>query len=82
MAISKDRIFSCPYIHFLLQAANAKYAKPTTQVGPSQMVNFEENEIRLDIEVEGVVLENGWAITPFTYPGVRLCTITSCYDPQ
>ena len=65
-----------------MQAANAKYAKPPAQVGPSQVVMFEGNEITLDIEVEGVVLENGWAITPITYPGVCLCTITLYYDRQ
>ena len=57
---------------FLLQAADAKYAKATAKVGPSHMVMFEGNEIMLDIAVEGVVLENGWTITPYTYPGVSL----------
>ena len=66
----------------MLQAAHAKYAKATAKVGPSQVVIFERNEIKLDIPVEGVVLENGWAITPYTYPGVSLCTATSAYDPQ
>ena len=58
------------YLHILLQAANAKYAKATAKVGPSQMVMFEGDEITLDIAVEGVVLENGWTITPYTHPGV------------
>ena len=60
------------YLYFLLQAADAKYAKATAKVGPSQMVMFEGNEIMLDIAVEGVVLENGWTITPYTHPGVSL----------
>ena len=36
------------------------------------MVMFERDEITLDIAVEGVVLENGWTITPYTHPGVSL----------
>ena len=36
------------------------------------MVMFEGDEITLDIAVEGVVLENGWTITPYTHPGVSL----------
>ena len=33
---------------------------------------FEEDEIKLDIAAEGVVLKNGWTITPYTHPGVSL----------
>ena len=63
----------------LLQAADAKYAKAAAKVGPSQMVVFEEDEIRLDIAAEGVELQNGWTITPHTYPGVSVdCTTINC----
>jgi len=31
---------------------------------------FEREKIILDIPKEGIVLENGWTITPHTYPGV------------
>ena len=57
------------YIYFL-QAADAKYA--TAKAGPSQKVIFEKDEIMLGIAVEGVVLENGWTITPYTHPRVSL----------
>ena len=53
-----------------LQATNAKYAEAA--VGSEQEVMFEGDEIQLDIAAEGVVLENGWTITPFTHPGVSL----------
>ena len=56
----------------LLQAIDAKYAKAAAKAGPSQVVVFEEDEIMLDIAAEGLVLENGWTITPFTYPAVSL----------
>ena len=36
---------------------------------------FEEEKITLDIPKEGVVVENGWTITPDTYPGVSLLII-------
>ena len=39
-------------------------------MGPDQEVIFEEEQITLDIPKEGIVLESGWTITPFTYPGV------------
>ena len=57
--------YICVYT-FSLQAADAKYAKATAKVGPSQKVIFERDEITLDIAVEGVVLESGWTITPYT----------------
>ena len=39
-------------------------------MGPSLVVMFEGEQITLDIPMEGIVLENGWTITPQTYPGV------------
>ena len=33
---------------------------------------FEGEQITLDIEEEGVVLENGWTISPDTYPRVSI----------
>ena len=39
-------------------------------MGPDQEVIFEGEQITLDIPKEGIVLESGWTITPFTYPGV------------
>ena len=48
------------------------YAKATDEVGPSQMVIFEADEIVLDIAVEGLVLESGWEIFPYIHPGVSL----------
>ena len=64
-------VYICVYT-FFLQAADAKYAKATAKAGPSQKVIFERDKIMLDIAVEGVVLENGWTITPYTHPGVSL----------
>ena len=39
-------------------------------MGPSLEVMFEADEIILDISEQGLVLENGWTITPHTYRGV------------
>ena len=36
------------------------------------MVMFEDDAITLDIAAEGVALENGWTIAPYTHPGVSL----------
>ena len=38
---------------------------------------FEGDEIKLDIAAEGVKLENGWTITPYTHPGVSLADTTT-----
>ena len=53
-----------------LQAIDARYT--TAIVGPDQEVIFEGEEITLDIPKEGVSLENGWTIIPYTHPGVSL----------
>ena len=39
-------------------------------MGPEQEVIFEGEQITLDIPKEGIALESGWTITPFTFPGV------------
>jgi len=41
-------------------------------MGPYQEVIFKEEMISLDIPEEGIVVNNGWTITPRTYPGVGL----------
>jgi len=53
-----------------LQAVNAEYAEANARMGPYQEVMFEGEKITLDIPKEGIALENGWTITPDTYPGV------------
>ena len=55
-----------------LQAVNEVYAEANARMGPYQEVVFEGEKIILDIPKKGVVLENGWTITPDTYPGVSL----------
>jgi len=64
-----------------LQAVDAKYAEANAIVGPLQEVAF-EGEITLDIPKEGLVVENGWSITPHTYSGVSLfyIAISVCYS--
>ena len=58
-----------------MQAVNAGYAEANARMGPYQEVMFEGDKITLDIPKEGIELENGWTITPHTYPGVSLVTI-------
>ena len=66
------QFFSKLLFLFLLQAIDAKYAGAAASVGPSQEVIFEEEQITLDIPKGGILLENGWTITPYAYPGVSL----------
>ena len=53
-----------------LQAIDAKYTEAAAVPGSDQEVIFEGEEITLDIPKEGISLENGWTITPYTHPGV------------
>lgn len=53
-----------------LQAIDANYIAAID--GPDQEVIFEGEEITLDIPKEGILLENGWKITPYAHPGVSL----------
>ena len=62
---------------FLLQAVDTSYTNAAAKAGPSQVVMFERDEITLDIAAEGVVLENGWTITPYTHTGVSLTDSTT-----
>ena len=63
------------YVLLLLQAADAKYGEGATKVGPDQEVVFEEEQITLDIKADGEVLENGWTISPDTYPRVSVSSM-------
>ena len=60
------------YVLLLLQAADAKYGEGATKLGPDQEVVFEGDQITLDIKADGEVLENGWTISPDTYPRVSV----------
>ena len=62
---------------FLLQAVDTNYTNAAAKAGPSQVVVFEGDKITLDIAIEGVVLENGWTINPYTHPGVSLTDTTT-----
>ena len=43
-----------------------------------QLVEFESEEIKLDVPFEGITLEEGWKITPLNEPEVRV-NIILCY---
>ena len=58
------------YEYLLPQAIDDRYAEAAARLGPDQEVIFEGKQITLDIPKEGIMLESGWTITPFTYPGV------------
>ena len=64
-------------VYFLLQAIDSKYTEIAAKVGPEQEVTFEYDNISLDIAAEGLKLQNGWTINPYTYPGVSLHYLTA-----
>ena len=65
-------IFEAFFFFFFLQLDHV--------IGPDCMVLFEQNrnEITLDIPPEGVVLKNGWSITPLGTTKVRLLASLLC----
>ena len=46
------------------------YKKYNAVAGPDLLVEFESQEIKLDIPREGITLEGGWKITPQITPVV------------
>ena len=64
-------------VYFLLQAIDSKYTEIAAKVGPEQEVTFQNDNISLDIAAEGLKLQNGWTINPYTYPGVSLHYLTA-----
>ena len=69
-----DIIGSWWYV-LLLQAADAKYGESATKLGPDQELVFEGDQITLDIKADEEVLENGWRISPDTYPRVSVSSM-------
>ena len=47
------------------------YEKKCGLAGADQLVEFESNEISLDIPRKGIILDEGWKITPQIAPVVR-----------
>ena len=48
------------------------YKKKKAVAGTDQLVEFESNEIKLDIPNEGTSVKGGWIITPQMAPVVRI----------
>ena len=53
-------------------AAKFEYGVAAFDMVLQQLLVFEEDKITLDLTEDGVVLENGWSITPLTDLEVRL----------
>ena len=65
---------------FILQVVEEKYSQ--SDQGPEQPIEFESNEIKLDIPREGTKLKEGWMVIPMIKPIVSignlmiLCTLS------
>ena len=46
--------------------------------GPDQPIEFESDQIRLDIPLKGITLEEGWKLTPLIPPVVSLYVQEAC----
>ena len=47
-----------------------EYQERQALAGPDQLVDFESDQIKLDIPLDGITLKGGWIITPLTAPVV------------
>ena len=56
-----------------MQAAEILYCPRDKGVrGPEQTIEFESNQIKLDIPKEGIELKDGWKVTPILNPVVSI----------
>ena len=46
--------------------------------GAEQHIEFESNEIKLDIPEKGINLEDGWKVIPLATPCVVSCPVMYC----
>lgn len=66
----------CPF-NVLIQALRRDYIDKGARLGPFQPVYFELDEIKLDIPMEGTVVD-GWKITPLIRPVVSFRSYVTC----
>ena len=50
------------------QVVESFYSGKRAEIGPYFEVNFDGEEVSLDIPKDGINLPNGWAIQPLVYP--------------
>ena len=74
MCIQREDIYSS------LQVVEDHYVQGKQALpGPDLLVDFEKDQIKLDIPEEGITLDEGWTITPLIPPVVR-CIIMHLLD--
>ena len=44
------------------------YSDKGAEAGPYLVVNFDADEVSLDIPMDGITLPSGWSIQPMVYP--------------
>ena len=58
-----------------LQALREYYSEEGAETGPCLEVAFDKDEVALEVEEDGVTLDNGWSLVPLVLPtSVRKCT--------
>ena len=66
-------------MYYNSQAAEEKYKQGS--LGLEQYIDFESNEIKLDIPMEGTKLNEGWKITPMAVPVVSISFVVCHRTP-
>ena len=64
------------HITLYFQVVKEDYCRKEALPGPEQLVEFELDQITLNIPPEGITLKEGWKITPLIVPVVSTHNVT------
>ena len=70
-------------VYSILQALREFYSREEAEPGPYLEVAFDRDEVALEVEEDGVTLDNGWSLVPLFCPtSVRHVLYCIYYIPQ
>ena len=55
-------------MYSILQALREVYSGKRAETGPCLEVVFNKDEVGLEVEEDGVILDNGWSLVPLICP--------------
>ncbi len=58
-----------------------EYLSKRAVLGLNLCIDFEEDRVRLDIPMEGMVIKDGWKLTPLFFPTVSITNnyVVGCF---
>ena len=74
MSLGKPNFISVEMTIIIMQEVEKHYSGKGAEAGPYLEVTFEKDELKLEIEEDGVTLDYGWSLVPLVCPtSVRKC---------